>query len=249
MTATLFSPLGLRALRRLGGGHALLSFDLDGTLAPLVARPSDAAVSPDTASRLQALARRWPVAVITGRSVADARLRLGFKPHFLVGNHGAERESSAAVLAPHPALAPCRAQARLLGRAFHERGVDVEDKGASLAWHYRRSPDGAAVRCWLDGLIAAHGPGIVATHGHCVLNITPSDAPNKGDALVQLMHECGAPSALIVGDDVNDEPAFARAGAGCVSVRIAPAGTPSFAQFRLGAQSQINALLSHLLSL
>ena len=52
-----------------------------------------------------------------------------------------------------------------------------------------------------------------------------------------------------MGDDVNDEPAFARAGAGSVSVRIAPVGTPSGAQFRLGAQSQINALLSHLLSL
>ena len=249
MTATLFSPPGLRALRRLGTGHALLSFDLDGTLAPLVTRPSDAVVSVITAARLQALARRWPVAVITGRAVADARLRLGFEPRFLVGNHGAERAGSTATPAPHPALASCREQARRQAPAFAARGVDVEDKGASLAWHYRRSPDGAAAQCWLDGLIAPHGPGITATHGHRVLNITPNGAPNKGDALAELMHECGAPCALFVGDDVNDEPAFARAGAGGVSVRIAPVGTPSCAHFRLGAQSQVNALLSHLLSL
>ena len=249
MTATLFSPPGLRALKRLSAGHALLSFDLDGTLAPLVMRPSDAVVSPITATRLQALAKRWPVAVITGRAVADARLRLGFEPRFLVGNHGAERAGSTTTPARHRALASCREQAGQHAHAFAAHGIDVEDKGVSLAWHYRRSPDGAAARCWLDGLVAAHGPGIVATHGHSVLNITPFDAPNKGDALAQLMRECGAPSALIVGDDVNDEPAFARAGAGSVSVRIAPVGTPSGAQFRLGAQSQINALLSHLLSL
>ena len=249
MTASLFSPRGLRALRRLNSGHALLAFDLDGTLAPLVMRPADAAVSRITASRLQALARRWPVAVITGRAVADARLRLGFEPRFLVGNHGAERVGNTASPAPHHALAGCREQARQWALAFDERGVDVEDKGASLAWHYRRSADAASVRRWLDSLIAAHGPGIAASHGHSVLNITPSNAPNKGDALVQLMHECGAVHALIVGDDVNDEPAFARAGAGCVSVRIGPLGTPSCARFRLGAQSQVNTLLSQLLRL
>ena len=249
MTASLFSPQGLRALRRLSHRHALLAFDLDGTLAPLVMRPSDAAVSRITAARLQALARRWPVAVITGRAVADARLRLGFEPRFLVGNHGAERAGSTSFPAPHHALAGCREQARQWAQVFDERGVDVEDKGASLAWHYRRSADVASVRRWLASLIAAHGPGIAAAHGHSVLNITPSNAPNKGDALVQLMHECGAPNALIVGDDVNDEPAFARAGAGCVSVRIAPVDTSSCARFRLGAQSQVNALLSQLLSL
>jgi trehalose 6-phosphate phosphatase len=249
MTAALFSPRGREALRRLGTGPALLSFDLDGTLAPLVRRPGDAMVSRITASRLQALALRWPVAVITGRAVVDARRRLGFEPHFLVGNHGAERAGGATYPAPHYALAPCREQARRWADAFDQRGVDVEDKGASLAWHYRRSSDVATVRPWLDSLLAELGLGINATHGHSVLNITPSDAPNKGDALVQLMHECGAPNALIVGDDVNDEPAFARAGARCVSVRIAPVGIPSCAHFRLGAQSQVNALLSYLLSL
>ena len=115
MTAALFSPPGLRALRRLTAGRALLSFDLDGTLAPLVMRPSDAAVSPITAARLQALAQRWTVAVITGRAVADARLRLGFEPHFLVGNHGAERAGRTATPAPHRALASCRGRGRSPG--------------------------------------------------------------------------------------------------------------------------------------
>lgn len=247
--SALFSAAGRRALQRLADMPSLLAFDLDGTLAPLVGRPEDAVVAPRTAARLRALARRWPVAVITGRQVDDALPRLGFDPCCLYGNHGAE----CAGTAPSERL-----QARLDGTRsllYRERArlrlhlVEVEDKGLSLALHYRRSADPGAAAAWLDALAASLDGGVRSSHGHRVLNITPRDARDKGDGLLQMTRRCGAKRAMFVGDDVNDEPAFAKAPPGSVTVRIAPSAVKTQARFRLRGQQQIDRLLCLLLQL
>ena len=94
----LFTPQGEAALAAVMRRDPLLAFDFDGTLAPIVDRPGDASV-PDNVSRcLAKLARAHPVAIITGRSIADVRARLGFEPHFVIGNHGAEDERSRMVV-------------------------------------------------------------------------------------------------------------------------------------------------------
>src|SRR5262245_46574916 len=86
----LFTPDGERALAEVMQRRPLLAFDFDGTLAPIVARPDLACVPEPVAQGLTRLARDLPVAVVTGRSVADVRKRLGFEPRWVVGNHGAE---------------------------------------------------------------------------------------------------------------------------------------------------------------
>ena len=71
----LFSQQGLQALDAVMRLHPLLAFDFDGTLAPIVTLPDDARVSIGVAQRLDQLARHLPVAIVTGRSVADVALR------------------------------------------------------------------------------------------------------------------------------------------------------------------------------
>ncbi len=247
--ARLFSHQGLVAVRRLAAGPSLLAFDLDGTLAPLVARPADTEVSPSTAASLQALSGLWTVAVITGRTVEDAKTRLGFSPRYLFGNHGAEPSKGTGSEVPLRNLETCRNQLRRNASELRERRIDLEDKKLSLALHYRHAADPQTARLWLDSLVPALGTGIIASHGHSVLNITPADAPDKGDALIEIMRDCGATRVLIIGDDVNDESAFAKAPPGSVSVRIGPAETPTRARFRLSFQSQVDILLSILLIL
>ncbi len=247
--ARLFSHQGVAAVRRLAAGPSLLTFDLDGTLAPLVPRPADAKVSPRTAARLQALSCLWTVAVITGRAIEDAKTRLGFTPQYLFGNHGAERSGTAGSEEMLRDLEACRNELRRNVSELRERRIELEDKGLSLALHYRRADNPHATRLWLDCLVPALGAGITASHGHSVLNITPVDAPDKGDALLEIMRDCGASQALIIGDDINDESAFAKAPPGCVSIRIGPAEMPTRARFRLSFQSQVDLLLSLLLAL
>lgn len=71
----------------------LLAFDFDGTLTPIVSRPEQAFASKAVALRLHALSQLLPVAIVTGRTIEDARERLGFVPTYLIGNHGAQDEN------------------------------------------------------------------------------------------------------------------------------------------------------------
>ena len=131
--------------------------------------------------------------------------------------------------------------------AMTHRKVHLEDKGLSLALHYRQSDNPALTRAWLHSLIDPVRSEVLVTDGHSVLNILQPNAPGKGDALKTIMLHCRAESALVVGDDDNDEPAFAMAPELAVTVRIAPAQTNSRAKFRLDSQHQVDLLLEFLL--
>src|SRR5436305_15193115 len=86
----LFTSEGEKALEAVMKLDPVLAFDFDGTLAPIVDRPDDAQVPAAVTLALAALALDLPVAIITGRSIADVRPRLGFAPRFVIGNHGGE---------------------------------------------------------------------------------------------------------------------------------------------------------------
>ena len=236
-------------MTRLAASRSLLAFDLDGTLAPLVAERAEASVPPIFAARLRALARLWPVAVITGRALADARPRLGFEPRFLFGNHGAERDGTAAAPALAARLDSLRERLERTRTKWHALGIDLEDKGLSLALHHRAATDPALARHWLDDFAESAPTDVLPSHGHAVLNLVPRHAPNKGDALLQALHEAESDCALFVGDDANDEPAFARVPAGSVGVRIGAEDAPTAAAYHLEEQRQVGVLLSMLLAM
>ena len=247
--SSVFSRRGASALLRLSVARSVLAFDLDGTLAPIVAHRDQAQVPPLLAFRLRALSHLWPVAVLTGRAPEDARARLGFKPRYLYGHHGAQNADHEMPSDLAARLNPLRLRIQDSADELRSFGIDVEDKGLSLALHYRAAVDPAAARRWLDAFGSQLPAEVVASPGHSVLNVTLSQAANKGDALLKVMRDEGATSALVIGDDANDEPAFANAPEGSVCVRIGAEGTPTAAGFRLDAQPQVSVLLSMLLAL
>lgn len=247
--AGLFSPHGLLSVYRLSAMPSVLAFDLDGTLAPLVPLASDVRVPVETAAYLKALSHVWPLGVITGRAIEDAKSRLGFAPRYIFGNHGAERDNAPASAVLMARLDPCRDHFHKHRAAMQARWIVLEDKGLSLALHYSLAPNVPMARSWLDELIEPVSDQICATYGHHVLNIMPAHAPDKGDALLEIMHDCKASKALVVGDDVNDEMAFEKAPAGSVTVRIGSSRVPTVARFRLSSQNRVNRLLSILLAL
>ncbi|HEX2618614.1 MAG TPA: trehalose-phosphatase, partial [Phototrophicaceae bacterium] len=66
--------------------------DMDGTISPIVPRPEDAQVTQRSRELLEALkAHMTVVAVVSGRSVADLRARVGLDDLVYTGNHGMER--------------------------------------------------------------------------------------------------------------------------------------------------------------
>ena len=117
-----------------------LFLDIDGTLLELAPTPDDVSVDAGIAALLPALARRLhgAVALITGRSMADAdRLFRGLSLP-VAGQHGLERRAADGSLASAPAIAQrartAAARSHRIRRAArwpHARGQG-RDAGASL---------------------------------------------------------------------------------------------------------------------
>lgn len=241
---------GLEALRALAGAHPLLAFDFDGTLAPIVDEPAAAFAPSEVAVALTRLSALAPVAVVTGRGVADAARRLGFAPQYLVGNHGMEGLPPAAG-APDLATeaAVCRGwrdqlRAQGIGEDADAR-LRVEDKTLSLSVHWRGAPDEPAARARVEAVAAGLSPQPRRIAGKCVLNLLPPGGRDKGDALAWLAAFESADAVLFVGDDVTDEIAFENAPAAWMTVRIGPFET-THARFRLDGQHEVAALVDAL---
>jgi trehalose 6-phosphate phosphatase len=193
MTADLLSPL------REAPERSALIFDVDGTLAPIVARPELAEVPLATKAELERLADRYLlVAFVSGRSGDEARRLVGLEGARYVGNHGLELDPEAHEL-----------QARIA--AFRDTvDREVEDKGLTLSYHYREAPDEAEARAELEAIARrAAGEGLVPRWGRKVLEIRPPLEANKGTAVQALARDAGAQRALYAGDDTTDLDAFA----------------------------------------
>ncbi|GAB3550667.1 trehalose-phosphatase [Noviherbaspirillum agri] len=245
---SLFSAEGKSRLDESVAGGLLCAFDFDGTLAPIQPRPEQVRLPDDIRQRLVALAELAPIAIITGRSVADISPRLGFAPDFIIGNHGLEGVPGwDAQAAYHEAL--CAGWHRQLAEALKSpelaHGILLEDKRYSLSVHYReaRDPQQAAAR--LGTLFEQLSPRPRVVAGKYVFNLLAQDACNKGSALEHLMRTCDARHAIYVGDDVTDEDVFRLRRPDILSVRIEH-GDDSAADYFLPTPGDILWLLDEL---
>lgn len=246
----LFSKAGLQALQEVMSHAPLLAFDFDGTLAPIVARPDDACVPLSISQHLQKLASMLPTVIVTGRQVADVTPRLNFQPRVIVGNHGAEDPGMPQLgqATWHEHLAPARDlfvahQARL-----DEAGVQVEDKGHSMALHYRLAKDHERAVSLIASLLGGLGQEVRMFGGKCVVNIVSASAPDKGDAVLRLALSMGATHGVFIGDDVNDEPVFRKAPPDWLTVRIGRDDPMSSARFFLDSHSEVAPMLQSMIA-
>jgi len=241
----LLSKTGLAALRETIQRHPLLALDFDGTLAPIVAEPGLARAPESIARSLAAIARRLPVAIITGRSVADVTNRLGFTPQYIIGNHGAEGLPNSL-----PAdLSHWRAQ--LLGPHSHRldaSGVSIEDKGHSFSLHYRQAGDRELALQAIGQAITTLRPAPRVIGGKCVTNLLPPDAPDKFHAILALLPHTACQTVIFAGDDVTDDVVFEQAPPDWLTIRIERI-EPAHARFYLDRQTEVADFLQQLLSL
>ncbi|MFJ7904913.1 trehalose-phosphatase [Streptomyces sp. NPDC096198] len=202
--------------------RAVLAFDFDGTLAPIVPDPDQARAHPDAVPALAALAPEVAsVAVVTGRPAGVAVRHGGFAgvPGLdrlvVLGHYGAERwdarTGTVHAPAPHPGVAAVRAELPgLLDAIGAWRGTWIEEKGRAVAVHTRRADDPVAafeaLREPLGDLAARHG--LIVEPGRMVLELRPPGM-DKGVALLEYIRETGAGAVMYTGDDLGDLPAFA----------------------------------------
>lgn len=217
----IFSTAGLEALRHFITPHTLIAFDLDGTLAPISPDPNTIKISDQLQQELRMIMQYLPVAIITGRSRRDAMRFLDFMPSYLIGNHGAEGL---------PIWKAAEARFKELGQTWKmqllqcletsDTGILLEDKGTSLSVHYRHADNQEQAIARLREIITTLTPPPRVVGGKCVLNLVPRDAPNKGDALLELMTQTGREQAIFVGDDVTDEDVFTLDSRNIFTIRV-----------------------------
>jgi trehalose 6-phosphate phosphatase len=195
---------------------AALLIDIDGTLAPIVDDPEDAAVPESTRDLLQALATRYAlVACVTGRRALEARWIVGVEEVAYSGNHGLE------LLKPggtEPELDPAVADGARRARDFvgdldaedvSAAGMRLESKGPIQALHWRGAPDEAAAEHQAQRIASsAKRTGLSPHWGRKVLEIRPVGSIDKGTAVEHLVTGRHLRSALYAGDDRGDLAAF-----------------------------------------
>ena len=243
---------GDAALRELLSAPALVAFDFDGTLAPIVELPPLARLQPEVDAPLRVLAERTNVTIVSGRGIADLRERAGIASIRLIGNHGNDRLLGDSASARHARamMAGWREQLEQeIDRRFgNGGGVEIEDKQATLSVHFRRAADPAAAERELYAMIAALEPTAKTIGGKFVVNVLPPGARTKLGALHDLVDELGVSQVAFVGDDVTDEIVFADAPSSWLTIRVEPQGA-SGARFALDSQHQIARLIERMIEL
>jgi len=229
-------------LTQLARERTLCAFDFDGTLAPIAERPDQAGMRARTRRLLARLAALYPCVILSGRARAEVLAKLGgVRVERVIGNHGAE---TAAI------QTKTRRQVGKWKEALEPAirslpGIWVEDKGFSLAVHYRQSPRKAAARRRI--VEASRKLERVRVYGgKQVINLVMSGAPGKGDALASEQERLRCAWVLYVGDDENDEDAFALGG-NTIAVRVGRK-RHSNAGYFLRSQAEIDELVELLVS-
>ncbi|EMA30820.1 trehalose-phosphatase [Natronobacterium lacisalsi] len=237
-----------------GGSRLLLCLDFDGTLAPIVDEPDEAAPTEDNRAAVAALSDHPAIdtAIVSGRALADVRERID-GPSIYAGNHGLElaREGSVAV---HPVA---RKRARLIEAVCEtlETALDqvpnarVENKGVTATVHVRSVPTAARpvvaerTRAVVDRLA---GDDLEISTGKRILEIEPAVPWGKGNAVALIAADAPADAVPIyVGDDVTDESAFRTVLPEGIAVRVG-GSVPSAASCRVDDPDDVTTFLQWL---
>jgi trehalose-phosphatase len=196
---------------------AVLS-DFDGSLVKIQRHPGAVRMAKRTRDVLAELVRRdFLVAIVSGRSLNDVKKRVGLPGVCYVGCQGYSIQDARG----HRITLANRDERRLLGLAIKQlreklsglEGVRLEVKEATLAVHYREASRAVAART--KAIVAetiAANRGLRLSGGKKVWEIFPGSGVDKWTAIRFLLSREGHMESLLIyaGDDVGDEPVFAR---------------------------------------
>jgi trehalose 6-phosphate phosphatase len=212
-------PDGLEALDAITGRRPAVFFDFDGTLSDIVNNPDAARLVAGAADALTALTAQCPVAILSGRDLADVRERIGLPGIWYAGSHGFEltgpdgtHHENAEAAASIPVLG--QAAAELADRLGHIPGVMVEHKRFGVAVHYRNAARDRVGEVAAAVRNAGQRTALRVTTGREVIELRPNLDWDKGRTLLWVLDHIrdnekpGPLLPIYLGDDITDEDAF-----------------------------------------
>ncbi len=245
---------------RLAGRTPAVFLDYDGTLTPIVEDYNRAFLPDATRATIAALARRCPVAIVSGRDLATTRRLIGLDALYYAGSHGFEiggpKGWHDALEKGVEALPELDLAERELREAVRDiEGHAVERKRFSIAIHYRRVAAAEVGRLeQAVARVAARHPRLRRGQGKKVLRLQPDLDWDKGHAVLWLLArlDLDRPEVLpvYIGDDVTDEDALEalrERGVGIV-VQGEDAARPTAARYALADPEDVRRFLEWLLA-
>ncbi len=236
---------------------AALFIDVDGTLLEIAPRPELVQVPAELASLLDRLEheRGGALAVVSGRRIAELDRLLRPWHGAAAGLHGAERrrpdgsavQSTASPADVAAAAALDRLRPGLAALAQRFPGVWLEDKGRTLALHYRAAPDrDGELKRSVETLLDVDGDSLRTIAGKMVIELQPR-THGKDGAIAAFMNEppFRGRRPVFLGDDTTDEDGFAEVNRrGGLSIRVGDPGATTRAACNLPSVAAVLAWLA-----
>ncbi|XP_050303962.1 uncharacterized protein LOC126741545 [Anthonomus grandis grandis] len=215
-------------------GNLALLLDYDGTLTPIVAHPDLAKIPPETKKLLEELASVPNIflAIISGRNPDNVKQMVGLENIVYAGNHGLE------VLYPdgkrynHQLPTEFGEQVKQLltnlEKSVVKDGAWIENKGASLTFHFRAVPPEKVSNIEKTAREIIEQSGFKVNDAHMALEARPKVEWNKGSIALLLLDQKfgkdkwqGTVRVIFAGDDTTDEDAMKALKGHAATFRIA----------------------------
>lgn len=228
----------------LGAREPILFLDYDGTVSSIVPDPGAATLVEGAVEALESAAAQGPVAILSGRDLADIRARVPVENIWFAGSHGFELTGPDGTYhrneAADAAVDVLKRAAAELGESLAAiPGLRVEHKRFAVAVHYREvAPE------HVGEIISAttrfgQQNGLRVTSGRKIVELRPDIDWDKGATLAWIRARIDPDHSMLpiyIGDDLTDEDAFEAVrfdGIGIVVRHSEDGDRPSAAQFHL----------------
>lgn len=224
--------------------------DVDGTLLEIRPRPEDVVADAALRRLLRRLeaAAGGALALVSGRRIDDIDRIFAPEQFAATGLHGAEMRSPDGTHVPASSTALEAVRPRLRAFVAAHDGVRLEDKGATLAVHFRQRPELApTVTSFLHDL--AHD-GLAVQEGKMVAELKEG-RHDKGKAIEALLGRVpfAGRRPVFIGDDLTDEHGFAVVNArDGVSLRVGTGGAPTQARYCVADPAELRGALAALVA-
>lgn len=243
--------------KNINGRKPALFLDYDGTLAPIVAKPEDAAMPENTRLIIKALAEKVPVIILSGRDRGDVEQRVGLDKLIYAGSHGFD------ITGPNleqmqfkggekalPALE--EAEQKLREKLKNIKGAQVERKRYAIAVHYRNVAEGEIpiIKEAVENEVGKQEM-LKNGSGKKIMELKPAFDWHKGKALLWLTEQLNLTAEgyvpIFIGDDITDEDALLAVKEIGIGIIVGSHGGKTAASYKFDKLEEVPEFLKKLL--